>query len=126
MTHQTITICGKEVTLGYCYATEISFKLLAEEEIHDFLREATAKVQAQQMPDIRKAIFLLLAAMTAYYESQGEPLPISDKDLMNECDPNDFGTALGTVIKLYMEFYHLPATEAAKVAEEGKGNKGKN
>lgn len=126
MIQQTIQLCGKDVTLAYCYATEISFKLLAEEEIHDFLREATEKVQAKQMPDIRKAIFLILAALTAYYDSKGEPIPIEDKELMYDCPPEDLGTALGTVIKLYMEFYHLPGSEAAKAAEEGKGSKGKN
>lgn len=128
MVQETIQLCGKDVTLAYCYATEISFKLLADEEIHDFLREATTKVQSQQMPDIRKAIFLILAAASAYYESKGEELPIADKDLMNDCGPDEFGTALGTVIRLYMEFYHLPGSEAAKVAKEaeGKGSKGKN
>ena len=126
MVQQTIQICGKDVNLAYCYATEISFKVLAEEEIHDFLREATAKVQAKQMPDIRKAIFLILAAASAYYESKGEELPITDKDLMNEAGPEEFGTALGTCIKLYMEFYHLPGSEAAKAAEEQKGSTGKN
>ena len=51
--------------------------------------------------------------------------PITDKDLMNEAGPEEFGTALGTVIKLYMEFYHLPGSEAAKAAKQ-EGSKGKN
>lgn len=126
MVQQTIQICGKDVNLAYCYATEISFKVLAEEEIHDFLHEATAKVQAQQMPDIRKAIFLIIAAMQAYYESKGETAPITDRELMYDCGAEEIGTALGTCIKLYMEFYHLPGSEAAKAAEEQKGSTGKN
>ena len=120
-----ITLADKEVHLKYCYATEIAFKTLAEEDIHTFMQESTKAVQAGQMPDIRKAIFLILAAASAYYESKGEEMPISDKDLMNECGPEEFGTALGTVIKLYMEFYHLPGSEAAKAAKQ-EGSKGKN
>ena len=122
----TIELNGKEVHLKYCYATEISFKVLAEEEIHDFLREATAKVQAKQMPDIRKAIFLIIAAMQAYYESKGETAPITDRELMYDCGAEEIGTAFGTCIKLYMEFYHLPGSEAAKAAKEQEGSTGKN
>ena len=127
MVQQSITLCGKDVQLAYCYATEVSFRILAEEDIHAFLQEATVKVQQQQMPDIKKCILLILACLSAYYESKGEPLPLEDKDLMYNCEVDEMGTAIGTCIKLYMEFYHLPGTEAAKAkAEAQKGSKGKN
>ena len=121
-----ITLADKEVHLKYCYATEIAFKTLAEEDIHTFMQESTKAVQAGQMPDIRKAIFLIIAAMQAYYESKGETAPITDRELMYDCGAEEIGTALGTCIKLYMEFYHLPGSEAAKAAEEQKGTTGKN
>ena len=38
METKTITINGKQVTLGYCYATEIAFQTLAEENIQTFLQ----------------------------------------------------------------------------------------
>lgn len=125
MVQKVINICGKDVHLAYCYATEISFKLLAEEDIHAFVQESTKIVQNGRMPDIRKAMLLILSAATAYYESKEEAMPITDKDIMNDCSPVDFGNALGTVVRLYMEFYQLPNGEVDG-ASAAKGNKGKN
>lgn len=122
MNTKTIEINGKQVTLGYCYATEIGFQTLAEENIQAFLQSAVQAVSQQQMLDIRKSIFLILASISSYYESQGEPLPIEDKDLMYNTDPQTLGLALGTVISLWAEFYKVPVGEPAPK----KGTKGKN
>ena len=126
MVQETINILGKDVTLGYCYAVEISFKTLAEEEIHNFVPLAVKSVsEDKRLPDIQKSVYLILASMLAYYESKGEKAPIEDKDLMFNCSAEELGLALGTVIKLYSQFYHLIPEEAEKAAKE-KGSKGKN
>ena len=122
METKTITINGKQVTLGYCYATEIAFQTLAEENIQTFLQAAVQAVDQKQMPDIRKSIFLILASISSYYESKGEPFPIEDKDLMYSTDPETLGLALGTVISLWANFYKIPTGEPAPK----KGTKGKN
>ena len=76
------TILDKKVNLAYCYGTEISYKLLADEECTEFVREVLTGLQDNRMPDIRKAIYLIMSAMTAYYESQNQPNPIEDKELI--------------------------------------------
>ena len=124
MTTKEITICGKQVTLAYCYATEISYKILCDEDIIDFGQEVIEKIQHEQMPDIRKTIFLILASMNAYYESKGEKAPVSDKELMYECTPQEIGQALGVIIGLRSQFYHVPTDEPQDKPAEGK--KGKN
>ena len=111
MITKEITICGKQVTLAYCYATEISYKILSEEDIIDFGQEVIEKIQHDQMPDIRKTIFLILASMNAYYESKGEKAPVSDKELMYECTPQEIGQALGVIIGLRSQFYNVPTDE---------------
>lgn len=111
MITKEITICGKQVTLAYCYATEISYKILSNEDIIDFGQEVIEKIQHEQMPDIRKTIFLILASMNAYYESKGEKAPVSDKELMYECTPQEIGQALGVIIGLRSQFYHVPTDE---------------
>lgn len=124
MITKEITICGKQVTLAYCYATEISYKILSDEDIIDFGQEVIEKIQHEQMPDIRKTIFLILASMNAYYESKGEKAPVSDKELMYECTPQEIGQALGVIIGLRSQFYHVPTDEPQDKPAEGK--KGKN
>ena len=123
MTTKEITICGKQVTLAYCYATEISYKILSDEDIIGFSQEIVEKIQHEQMPDIKKTIFLILASMQSYYESKGEQCPITDKELMYECTPQEIGMALGTVIALRSGFYHVPNNEPKDKPADGKEEK---
>lgn len=128
MKTKTITICGKDVTLAYCYATEISYKILTDEDINDFVQDVVAALNAepQRMPDIKKSVLLIIAAAIAYAESKGEKCPLEDKDLMYHATPDELGTALGTVIALRMEFYHVPADEADAAKKEEKEADPKN
>lgn len=128
MKTKTINICGKEVTLAYCYGTEISYKMLSDEDINDFVQEVVAALNAepQRMPDIKKSVLLIIAAAMAYSESKGEKSPIADKDLMYHATPDELGTALGTVIALRMEFYHVPKDEAEAAKKEEKEADSKN
>lgn len=128
MKTKTINICGKDVTLAYCYGTEISYKLLTEEDINDFVQEVLAALNAepQRMPDVKKSVLLIIAAAMAYAESQGEKTPIADKDLMYHATPDELGTALGTVIALRVEFYHVPTDEAEAAQKEQKEADPKN
>mgnify|MGYP006935975649 CR=1 FL=1 len=57
MTTKTTTICGKEVTLAYCYATEIAFKKFTGKNIFQFDKE-----------DQEERISLVFAAAFAYYQ----------------------------------------------------------
>ena len=127
MTQKEITLCGKHVTLAYCYATEISYKLLSDEDINVFMQEVYECMNddIQRMPDIRKTIFLILAATSAYYESRGEELPIDDKTLMYETKPEEMGTALGVVLGLRGQFYAVPSGEPED-KPNGKAKKRKN
>ena len=105
------------VILGYCFATEISYKILAEEDIHDFIKEAIECIQDKRMPDTRKSIFLIVAAMQAYYESIGKKAPLTDKDLMYYMTAAEMGTSVGTIIGLYMEVNRTPQGEAEEKKE---------
>ena len=127
MKTKEITICGKQVTLAYCYATEISFKILADMDIYDFFTEASKCLNEQpaRMPDTRNTINLIIASMQAYCQSKDEDvLPVTDKQLMFDATVEDISTALFTIISLRMDFYNLPKGEEQKEDEKkGKGRK---
>ncbi len=120
MKTREITIAGKQVTLAYCYATEIGFKDLADQDINYWMVEAVTALQEQRMPDIKKTIFAILASMMAYCNAKGEEAIIADTDLMNDATPEEIGMALGTIIALRAEFYHLPKDEPEDKKEEGE------
>lgn len=116
----------RTVTMGYCYSTEIAYKDLADQDIADFVIEALPLIQDSKMPDIKKTICAILSCITAYYQSIGEDAPIKDTDLMNEATPIEIGTALGTMLKLRGEFYHIPKGEPEEKPAKRKDKKAKN
>ena len=118
----------RTVTLGYCYATEIAYKDLSGEDITAIIQETIATVNAQpaRMPDTKRSIYLVLAAVMAYYQSKGEDAPIKDTDLMNDTTPLELGNALGTIVTLWAKFYQIPAGEPEEKPTKGKGKKAKN
>lgn len=124
MITKEITLCRKQVTLAYCFATEISYKILSDEDITDFIAEAATAIQDKdRMPDIRKTIFLVLASMQSYYESKDEQAPITDKQLMYDSTPKELCTALGVVIGLRTNFHHIPKDEPEDKPNEGSKEK---
>ena len=110
MITKEITICGKAVTLAYCYATEIAYKDLADEDMLDYAKHALESIQAQRDPDIKRTIFAIIACMMAYYED-AEKAPVKDSDIMKEATPVELGTAMLTILSLRNDFYHVPSGE---------------
>ena len=124
MITKEITIAGKQVTLAYCYATEIAFTDLSGEDITDFMQEAFTRINDQRMPPVKKTIYAIIACMMAYYNSIDKDAPIKDTDLMNDTTPEELGKALGTVIAIRTDFYKIPTGEEdKKKPEEQEGDK---
>lgn len=131
METKTTTINGKQVTLCYCYGTEINYANYTNgENASVFIQETAKKIDAltkgdaTAQPDIEKCIYLILAAAIAYYKSKGEECPIKDEDLLFSDDPTELYTALAQIVLLYGSFYKLlPGDEPKK---KGEGSKGKN
>ena len=123
MIHEEITLAGKPVTLGYCYATEIAYKDMSDEDIAAIIQEIISCVNAQpaRMPESKRSIYLVLAAIMAYYESVKEEAPVKDIDIMSEATPIELGKALGTIINLWAKFYNIPKGEPKEKPQKGKG-----
>ena len=109
MLTKEITIAGKQVTLGYCFATEIGFKTLADKDITQFIREVAAGFAAEPKvePDKETVIRAIVASVVSYYESKGEDPAITDRDLMYEATVVELSTALGYIIQMFAEFYNI-------------------
>ena len=122
MLTKEITLCGKGVTLAYCYATEIAYKDMSDENIADYIKEAVACIQKETDPDVKRTIYAILACMLAYYQSRGEEAPLTDTDLMNDAKPAELGTAIFTIIGLRMDFYHVPKGEPEDKATTTDGS----
>ena len=124
MITKEITLCGKQVTLAYCYATEIAYKDLSNEDMLDYAKHAVEAIQAQRDPDIKRTIFTILACMMAFYED-ADKAPVKDSEIMKEATPVEIGTAMLTILSMRQEFYHVPSGEPEDKPEKG-GKKRKN
>ena len=115
---------GKEsqvkVMLGYCFATEILFNEMAGEEVGTFVKEAISQISEGKMPDRKKSMILIQAAMEAYYESVGKKAPISEKDLKDSHHSDEFGTAIGTILGMYIKMNTSPAGESNEKKKDTK------
>lgn len=124
MITKEVTICGKQVTLAYCYATEIAYKNTCNEDMFDFTKHVIESIQAERDPDIEKTIYAIIASMMAYYEEK-DKAPIKDTDLMKDAKPVEIGTAMLAILSMRAEFYHVPTGEPEDKPEKG-GKKRKN
>ena len=119
MITKEITICSKKVTLAYCYATEIAYKDLADEDMLDYAKHAIDSIHAQRDPDIKRTIFAIIACMMAYYED-ADKAPVKDSEIMREATPVEIGTAMLTILSMRSEFYHVPTGEPEDKPKDGQ------
>ena len=119
MITKEITICSKQVTLAYCYATEIAYKDLADEDMLDYAKHAIDSIHAQRDPDIKRTIFAIIACTMAYYED-ADKAPVKDSEIMREATPVEIGTAMLTILSMRSEFYHVPTGEPEDKLKDGQ------
>jgi hypothetical protein len=100
MKTKEITLCGKQVMVAYCFATEIAFKKFTGVNIDEF--DAT---------NPEHIIYLIIAAIATYYQKQGTDAPVKDNDMMYDAQPNELISALTDVLNLRADWYQLPKGE---------------
>ena len=110
--------------MAYCYATEIAYKNMTNEDMFDYIQKAVEAIQNQRDPDIEKTIYAILACMMAYYED-ADKAPVKDSEIMKQATPVEIGTAMLTILSMRSEFYHVPSGEPEDKPEKG-GKKRKN
>ena len=107
MTTKTINIAGKEVTLAYCYATEIAFARYTGVSIDKF-----------DASNPEHILYLIISATISWSESQGKEPAIKDEDLMYKTKPKELVTAVGEILKLRSEWYEIPISEPEEEEEK--------
>lgn len=111
MVTKEITICGKQVVIAYCYATEIIFKKYTGKNIDQL-----------EANDPEHIVYLILAAVMPYYESKDLDAPIRDIDLMYKASQKDMLDILTQILKLRRQWYDVPDDEPKENQPEDKKN----
>ena len=142
MTEKTITICGKDVTILYCAATETGYERLAQKGIDVFLptfgpnpdKPEETIMTAPPTANTEDYLQLAIAAIVAASESKKQEVPISADDLLYRATKAEVTALITAVIELRNEWYGLSkviSDSAMKPAEvedpdDKKEQEGKN
>ena len=101
---KTINICGKDVDILYCAATENGFEVISG--------KSAFEINFNSQNDL---LCLSLAAIMAAYESKpsdkdgNKPQPpVTSQDLMYEAKPSDIAALFMAVLELRAEWYGIP------------------
>ena len=107
MTTKKITIAGREVTLAYCYDTEIAF--------HKYTGVSIDKFDAQNPAHV---LYLILSAIEAWSKAKDAELVIKEYELRYNAKPKELIDALTEVFILRAEWYEVPAGEPEDETDE--------
>lgn len=106
MTQKTITIAGKQVCIAYCFATEIAYKALTGNNIEE-----------ADVTNPEQVVYLILAAISAYYQEQEQDAPVTDKDIIYRAKPKELIEALTAVLAMRADWYESPKGETTEEDE---------
>ena len=131
MKTKEITICGKQVTLAYCYATEIIYKDITGEDLIDYVKNAIESISKEKDPDAKLTLSAILSLAMAYDQWKVEDgkeaqQQLTLKELMNEAQPAEIGMAMLAVIDLRGQFYHVSKSDEEEIKAEEKEGEEKN
>ena len=104
---KTITICGKEVKMRYCAATETGFEQLAGKSI--------GNIKFDEQYDL---IRLCVASMIAAYECNGEDCPIESKEILYNAKPSELVEMFKTILELRAAWYEVPLVLKEQIEKE--------
>lgn len=112
---KTITICGKEVKMRYCAATETGFERLAEKSIGD--------IDFTKQDDL---IRLSLAAILAAYLRDNADAPVTSADILSDAKPKEIVEMFTALLELRAAWYKVPAVVKPEMEEEQGDKQEKN
>lgn len=129
---RTINICGQEVRMRYCAATETGFEALSGKKIEIFTPTVLeydehgkpVKIEPPKASSDDYIKLAMSAIVSAYARNNEEP-PITADAIIYDANPQEVTRLLTTVIQMRAEWYQLPATIPATETNEPKGKKNK-
>ena len=113
-TEKTIQICGKEVAMRYCAATETGYEKISGKSSAIFVPEIEKDEDGniksvKQNAKTEDFIILAVAAIIAAYQRKKEDAPITADDIIYEANPEEVTELLKTICELRNEWYNIPA-----------------
>lgn len=131
MTEKTITICGKQVKMRYCAATEIGYEKLSDKSSAIFVPEVIKDengtiTDVKQNATLSDFVQLAIAGIIAAYDSENDDAPVTAKQILNEAAGNEVSKMVTTIVELRNDWYSVPNVAVTNDYVEEKEEKEKN
>lgn len=130
MTEQTIKICGKDVKIVYCAATENVYEDISGKSISVFIPtfDKDGKIVEPAKATIGDFVSLGIAGIIVAYSKDNEDLPIESKEVLYQATPEERNELLKAITELRAEWYGVPKilAEEIKAEQAEQGEQPKN
>jgi hypothetical protein len=131
MTEKTITICGKQVKMRYCAATEIGYEKLSDKSSAIFVPEVIKDengtiTDVKQNATLSDFVQLAIAGIIAAYDSENDDAPVTAKQILNEAAGNEVSKMVTTIVELRNDWYSVPNVALTNNYVEEQEEKEKN
>lgn len=129
MTQKEITICGQEIKMLYCAATENGFERITQKStavfVPTFGKDGKGEIVVTAPPTATTEDYLSLAiaAIVAAYSYNDEEPPIESKTILYEATPDEVKLLLNTIIELRNEWYGVPKIVEDTLKKEAEAQK---
>lgn len=125
-TEKTIKICGKQVRIRYCTATETGYETITGKSSSIFLPGEENGKKVPSKAGLEDYISLALAGIIAAYAAKDEDPPVESKDIMYEASSAEINELVKTIVTLRREWYTPPVTSEEEKDNEEKEDSEKN
>lgn len=110
---RTINICGKDVKMRYCAATETGYETMSGRSATIFMPTTTKDdkgniINIEVTAETEDYIKLALAAILAAYTCDKKDAPITSEEIMYNASSKDVILLIRTVTELRNEWYDIP------------------
>lgn len=131
MTEKTITICGQQVKMRYCAATEIGYEKLSDKSSAIFVPEVIKDengtiTDVKQNATLSDFVQLAIAGIIAAYDSENDDAPVTAKQILNEAAGNEVSKMVTTIVELRNDWYSVPNVAVTNDYVEEQEEKEKN
>ena len=131
MTEKTITICGQQVKMRYCAATEIGYEKLSDKSSAIFVPEVIKDengtiTDVKQNATLSDFVQLAIAGIIAAYDSENDDAPVTAKQILNEAAGNEVSNMVTTIVELRNDWYSVPNVAVTNDYVEEQEEKEKN
>ena len=130
MTEKKINICGKDVCMIYCTATENNYEEMSGGKsisvfVPTFKKDDNGNdiIDEPAKATIGDYVTLALAAIVAYYSKKKEEMPISAEDVLFETTPSERNDLLSSIVELRNEWYSVTKIVEETIKKETEGQK---